>query len=252
MSQVPAAGRTLTTLRVLAAAPGPMTATALAHAVGAPRSSMYHLLSVMADAGFVVHFPEEERWGLGVVAFEIGAAYLRHDPLERLATPLLTAITKRTRGVVAHLAVLHGRETMYIAKSSSRRSDDVVVSVGVRLPATLTASGRAILAALPASQVRALFPGDRTLVDRTGRGPTSVQELRALLEVEAKQGFAFEDGFIEPGLASVAAPSADRDGRAIAAIAMTFDADQPATFRATAADQVRRAARELTLRLRGA
>ena len=252
MTQVPAAQRALATLRVLAAAQGPMTAVALAKSVGAPRSSMYHLLAVMAEEGFVVHFPEEERWGLGLVAFEIGAAYLRHDPLERMATPLLHLLARKSRGVVAHLAVLHGRETMYIAKVSSRSVDDVVVSVGVRLPASLTASGRAILAALPAAQVRALFPSDRLLVDRTGRGPLTVQQLRTLLDDEAAAGIAFEDGFIEPGLASVAAPVLDRDSRAIAALAMTFDADSPATFREGAAQQVRHAAREFTRRLRGA
>lgn len=252
MAQVPAASRALATLRVLASAPGPMTASSLAKAIGAPRSSMYHLLSAMASEGFVVHFPEEERWGLGLVSFEIGAAYLRHDPLERMATPLLQSLVRRTRGVVAHLAVLHGRETMYIAKASSRSSDDVLVSVGVRLPAALTASGRAILAALPAAQVRALFPHDRALVDRTGRGPATVQALRSLLDEETRQGYACEDGFIEPGLASIAAASTDREGRATAAIAITFDSASLDGMRDVIAQQVQRAARELTLRLRGA
>ena len=85
----PAATRALSALRLLAAAPGPVTAVALGRQLGIPRSSTYHLLAAMSAAGFVTHYPEEERWGLGVGAFEIGAAYLRHDPLERLGRPLL-------------------------------------------------------------------------------------------------------------------------------------------------------------------
>ena len=49
----------------------------------------------------------------------------------------------------------------------------LVSDVGVRLPATLTATGLAMLAALPAGQVRALFPHADTLVQRDGHGPSS-------------------------------------------------------------------------------
>ena len=54
----------------------------------------------------------------------------------------------------------------------------LVTDVGVRLPAHLTASGRAILALLPASQVRALYPGTDDFVDRHGRGPRTLSALR--------------------------------------------------------------------------
>jgi len=84
VSNVPASTRTLVVLRALAAAPGPLTAAGLARDLDLPRSSVYHLLSAMAAEGFVVHYPEDERWGLGVAAFEIGTAYLRQEPLERL------------------------------------------------------------------------------------------------------------------------------------------------------------------------
>jgi DNA-binding IclR family transcriptional regulator len=81
---VPASTRTLRVLTFLATQPGPVPMERIASAVGLPRSSTYHLLRAMIDEGFVVHLPEEKRYGLGVAAFEIGSAYLRHDPLERL------------------------------------------------------------------------------------------------------------------------------------------------------------------------
>ena len=83
MTNVPAASRALLILRTLAKAGAPMPAAAIATRVGIPRSSTYHLLTAMQESGFVMHFPEDERWGLGVGAFELGSAYLRHDPLER-------------------------------------------------------------------------------------------------------------------------------------------------------------------------
>ena len=123
--------------------------------------------------GFVVHFPDERTYGLGMAAFEIGSAYLRHEPLEMLARPVLGRLVARV-GETAHLGVLHGAETLYLLKEQpamSRIPVTLVTDIGVRLPAHLTASGRSILAHLPAAQVRALFPSARGFVDRTGQGP---------------------------------------------------------------------------------
>ena len=254
MSNVPAATRALVLLRALATSPGPVTATGLARDLGLPRSSTYHLLAAMESEGFVVHYPEEERWGLGVAAFEIGTAYLRQDPVERLARPLLAGLARRAGEVapcVAHVGVLHGRETLYLAlEESPRRHTSVVADVGVRLPASLTASGRAMLAALSPAQVRALFPHRDSFVDRTGRGPTTARALTALLRAEAARGWAEEDGFISEGLASVAVAAVDRTRHPVASLGLTFRAeDAGASRRAQLAELARASARELSRRV---
>ena len=254
MANAPAATRALSILRALAAAAGPVTAAGLARDLGLPRSSTYHLLSAMEQQGFVVHYPEDERWGLGVAAFEIGTAYLRHDPLERMARPLLGPLAQRVGQLVpgvTHLGVLHGRETLYLLlEESARRPVSVVADVGVRLPASLTASGRALLAALPAAQVRALFPDRESFVDRTGRGPLSPNALAALLRDERTRGWSEEDGFITDGLASVAAAAFDRGGRPVASVGVTFRSDSAdIRTRGRLAEAVRSTARELSRRL---
>ena len=253
-TNVPAATRTLTILSALAEAPGPVTAAALARDLGLPRSSTYHLLTAMSEAGFVAHFPEEERWGLGLATFEIGAAYLRREPLERWGRPVLHQLAVGIAEVapaVAHLGVLHGRETLYLAtEAPPRTAVTVVADVGVRLPASLTASGRSILALLPAAQVRALFPDRSTFVDRTGRGPTSPTALGRLLATERRQGWAEEDGFIVDGFASVAVAAVDRSGRPAASIGLTFRADRvDRRTRVELARQAGRAAKELSRRM---
>jgi DNA-binding IclR family transcriptional regulator len=220
-SDVPALRRGLAVLRLLATKAGPVTATAAARELGLPRSTTYHLLSELADAGFVTHLPEERRYGLGLAAFELGSAYLRHDPLERLAKPVLRRLIERT-GQTAHLGVLHGRETLYLIREQPANPYLTVTDVGVRLPAQLPASGRAMLAHLPAAQVRALFPSRDSFVDRTGRGPANLPQLRQVLSQERRRGWAVEDGHVTPGFASVAAPVLDHTGRPVAAISTTF------------------------------
>lgn len=254
-SDVPALRRGLAVLRLLASKAGPVTAAAVARELALPRSTTYHLLAELAEAGFVTHLPEERRYGLGVAAFELGSAYLRHDPLERLARPIMRRLIDRT-GHTAHLGVLHGRETLYLLREQPPQPYPTVTDVGVRLPAHLPASGRAMLAHLPPAQVRALFPGRDGFLTRTGRGPSHLPALRRLLAVERGRGWAVEDGHVTPGFASVAAPVFDHGERPIAAISTTFrhscpDERECGRTWPEQAELTRRAAAELSTRIGG-
>ena len=200
MSQVPAATRALRVLRFLATQADPVPLDRIVRACDLPRSTAYHLLNTMIDEGFVVHLPDEHRYGLGVAAFEVGSGFTRQEPLARLARRPLAELVDRT-GHGAHLAVLHGRDVLYVIEERAPGRPPLVTDVGVRLPAHLTASGRAILAALPASQVRALYPDRGAFVDRHGKGPTSLSALRTILTETRQGGHATEDGEVTPGTA---------------------------------------------------
>src|SRR5690606_38292476 len=186
-----------------------------------------HLLNTMIDEGFVVHLAEEHRYGLGVAAFEVGSGFTRQEPLARLARRPLAALVDHT-GHSAHLAVLHGRDVLYVLEERAPGRPPLVTDVGVRLPAHLTASGRAILSRLPASQVRALHPDRASFVDRHGVGPSSPSALRSLLSRTRQRGWATEDGEVTPGLSSVAAAVLDHNGHPVAGVAVTFPtAEEP-------------------------
>src|SRR5688500_15352651 len=137
-AQVPAAAQVLAILRYLARQAGPVPASAIARDLGLPRSTTYHLLTTLTDAGFVVHLPEERRYALGVSAYELGTGYTRQAPLQRLARVPLAALVDRV-GQSAHLAVLHGREVIYVIEERAPGRPPLVTDVGVRLPAQLTA-----------------------------------------------------------------------------------------------------------------
>ena len=248
---VPAARQALDLLQALARAPGPVPAAALARDLGLPRSTTYALLAELEGAGFVVHLPEERRYGLGVGAFEIGTAYLRQEPLARLARPVLGRLVEAV-GQSAHLAVLHGREVLYVVEERAPGRPRLVTDVGVRLPAQLTASGRAVLAGLSAAQVRALFPDASAFVDRHGAGPRTPAQLGRLLTTARAAGYATEDGEVTPGLASVAAAVHDHTGHPVAGAAVTFPADDvDEAGRRQLARRVTAAAGELTRRIGG-
>ncbi len=223
--QVPAATRTLAILRVLATSNRPLAASSVAAKLGLPRSSTYHLLTAMQESGFVIHYPEAKRWGLGVAAFEIGAAYSRQDPIRQLGTPLLQKVVQNFQPLplTAHIGVLHGHETLYIAKAESKRKLEVVTDVGVRLPAPLTATGRAIMLSMSAAEVKAQLAGSRGFVNRTDSGPKDMAELKKILSVEVSLGYTREDGFITAGYSSIAFPVMNAQHQAVAAIGVTFN-----------------------------
>jgi DNA-binding IclR family transcriptional regulator len=252
-SKVPAAENTLRILKLLASRRGPMAASNIATSLGLPRSSVYHLLGVMEANGFVLHLHEEQRYGLGISAFELSSAYSRQEPLSRLGRPMLASLVD-VIGESAHLAVLHGRDVLYIVEERAKNRPSLVTDVGVRLPSHLTASGRAILAALPKSQVRALYPNAAAFSARheTESPITKYSVLSSHLDQVRQRGYATEHGEVTPGFGSIAAAVTDHTGWPTAAVAVTFLEDKlPADQWPVLAARVKKVADDLSVRIHG-
>lgn len=249
MPNAPAATQALAVLRLLARSAEPLPAAMIARELGLPRSSTYHLLRVLREAGFVSHLEGDRRWGLGVAAYELGSAYSRQAPLQRIARPVVSGLVDRTAHT-AHLVILHGNDVLYVIEDRAPGRVSLVTDVGVRLPAALTASGLAVLAALPARQVRALYSSPDDFVVRRGGGPATLSALRSELSQVRQRGHAVEQDRVTPGLSSVGAAVLDHTDHPVAGIAVTYpnDALTPAQHRRVVA-AVTQAAADLSRRL---
>lgn len=223
MSSVPAARDVLRIVKYLAGHSGPVRAATITRDLELPRSTTYHLLRVLQDEGFLLHSPETQGYGLSPLISDIGSSVLGANALARFAQPVLERLVAETRmPVVAHLGVLNHSDVVYASKVSASRAPAVVTSIGVRLPAHLTATGRAMLAALPEAQLRAVYPEQSALVLRAGPGPTTLPELDAILDAVRERGWAVEDGEITLDYASVAAAVLDHNRYPAAAVGLTF------------------------------
>ena len=198
VSLAPAADRTLDILEFIASN-GQTQAATLARELGIPRSTVYQLLEIL----------------------ERGSAYSRQHRVSQVAHPVLARLVDET-GENGHLAVLHGNEIIYVIEERAAHRPPLVSGVGVRLPSHLTATGRAILSALPRNQVRALYPNRQAFTDRTGIGPKSPKELEATLAETQRTGFAEEHGDVTPGFDSYAVAVRDYNDFPIAGLALTF------------------------------
>jgi DNA-binding IclR family transcriptional regulator len=248
----PAAHQSLTLLTFLSKQRGPVAAAFAATSLGIPRSTAYRLLGILVEHGFVIHYPEDQRYGMGIAAFELGSGFTRQEPLARLGAPILAALVDKL-GESAHIAVLNGRNVVYIVEQRAPHRPGLITEVGVRLPSHVTASGRALLATLPASQLRALFPDPAAFTRRAPEDGYSIRQLRAVLDQVRARGFAAEDGDVTQGLASVAVAVRDHSGWPAAGIAVTFPREHvPAERWPELAGEVRHSAAELSRRIRGA
>ncbi len=237
LPQVPAAKNVLSVLRYIAAQAGPVGAAAIARDAELPRSTTYHLLTALIEDGFVVHLPEERKYALGVTAHELGTGYSRQVPLQRLARFPIAQLVERTRRT-AHLAVMHGREVIYVIEERAKRQSALVTNPGVRLPAHLTASGRAMLASMSPDQLSALYPGPEAFPTRYESGVHSVPALNELLGRVRERGFSWEQDEVTDGFSSLAVPVLDRSGLAVASVTLTVP-NRPSLSPAAAARNAR-------------
>ncbi|MEY4397056.1 MAG: Transcriptional repressor IclR [Actinomycetota bacterium] len=243
-TQVPAADQTLAILGFLARQRASVPAATIASALDIPRSTTYHLLATLAEHGFVVN--GERRWALGLAAHDLGTGFLRQQPLALVGRPLVSKLVDAV-GENAHLAVLNGRDVVYVVEERAPGKPSLVTDVGVRLPAHLTASGRSMLAQMSREQLLALYPDDTAFANR-GDTVMTRRRLRDELRETRERGFATEHGDVTRGLSSVAVAIVDRVGWPIAALALTY-ADDSANSDVLVAD-VRKTAAEISRRLR--
>lgn len=255
--KVPAADQTLRILGLLARSRGPVPASIIAAQLELPRSTVYQLLQTLQVHGYVMHLPEERRFGLGIAAVELSSAYERQEPLTRIGRPLVAALVDKVR-VSGHLAVPSGSDVLYVIEERALGAPYLVTDVDVRLPMHLTASGRAILAALPKAQVRALYPSEHTFAHRltdTG-GIERYSQLRRVLDETTTRGFAVERGSVTEGFSSVAVPVLDHRAWPVAAIAVTFrdedfSAEDTESVYERLAAEVKSTAEKLSARIHG-
>ena len=142
---------------------------------------------------------------------------------------------------------LAARNVIYLIEERAINRPALVTDIGVRLPASLTASGKAMLAALPRPQLRALF---RDTSPAGAGGPVTYRTLTSELSVVKAAGYAVEDEGVAEGLASIAVAVLDRSGWPIASITLTVPRDRhPERTWPGLAQEVDRYASELSRRI---
>ena len=137
--------RALSILELLSLNEGPMALGEVATRLKLPKSSALSLLRALVAGDFCVT-DGKGLYALGIHTFEVGAGYLRSMTPVRSVTPELEWLTQ-VLAMTSHFAVLQGDEVIYLAKHDPAGLGlKLASSLGARVPAAVTAVGKAQLA----------------------------------------------------------------------------------------------------------
>jgi IclR family acetate operon transcriptional repressor len=187
-----------------------------AELLGVARSTAHRLLGALRQRGFVMQDRPNGAYRPGPALNEIGMAAISRIDIRRLARPALEELRELT-SETASLAVLEGSSIRFIDCVESPRSVRVGNRTGVVRPAHASAVGKAMLAELPAAELRRRYP-DPQLAPGTPAAITDRSRLDAELAEIRAQGYALNWAESAEGISAVAVALRDTAGSPLAAI----------------------------------
>lgn len=197
-SQVKSATRTLDIIEYVVAHDRPMVAQEIALALGIPVSSLSYLLGTLVDRGYLVR--EGRRYLAGPGLQRLQARDGAFTLAERTA-PLVRTLRVQLNET-ASFFVRHEWDVEALVTESSEQALRYAVPTGNRLPMHALASGKAMLAALPESELDRYFAE----TERLRFTPSTVISEKALRKEIAQvraDGYAFTDEEFSLGIAGI-------------------------------------------------
>jgi IclR family transcriptional regulator, blcABC operon repressor len=186
----PAVYRAVQVLDFLGRRSEPATITQIAVGVGFAKSSVSNLVSTLEAARMVRRVTGG--WALGYKVLELGQSMLASTTLvsefRRIVTSLPTL-----QNDTALLAALDGMEVIYLARHDGKQPIRLASDIGRRMPASVTALGKAMLAQMSEAELTARLATVEVLPRPTKRAHRTVRELRQDIAVIRDRGYAIDD-----------------------------------------------------------
>jgi IclR family transcriptional regulator, KDG regulon repressor len=192
--------------------------TELARRLGLGKSTVHRLLATLAAEQLIEQDPASGRYRLGLAVHELGAAVSSATDLHAAALTPMAALRGRT-GETVQIAVLDGREVVYVERLESPNTLRVFIEVGRRNAAHSTGTGKCLLAFLDERSLERLLDGWE-LPAKTPWTITDPQLLVEELQRIRRRGYATNRNESQPGVTSISAPIRDGANRVIASMSV--------------------------------
>ena len=217
---VPAVSRALTLLDQLAKVREPMSLARLASELALPKSSVHGLCNTLMSYGYLRR-QSDGAFLIGPRVMSLAEAFVSGTDVAQEFNALWADRGASPEETVV-LSVLSGTDALYMAVRNSARPLGLAFNVGMRLPAYLSGSGKAMLAFRTPDEVRELFAGGLP-VRLTRKGPRDVDALMKELAITRRRGYSIDDETVREGVFSFGAPVFDASGQAVAGIAVCIN-----------------------------
>ena len=193
-----------------------LSLTEIADEIGISKSTVHRLLATLESKRFLIRDSVTGRYHLGFRFLEMVSQVLE-DVNQNWALPYLRHLAEEC-GETVDLAVLDDDHVIYLQVVESTQRVKIAASVGQRLPAFCTATGKAFLANLPEEKLQKILSSGPTRY--TENTLLVLEDLEADLDQTRQRGFAISEQEYEKDINAVAAPILSADGYPIAAIAI--------------------------------
>ena len=199
---IPSLANALSAIELFNAENPEWTLSQIARELKLTPGSTRRVLRTLEVLGYAV--ADEGRFRLTARVLNLGFAYLSSQPFAMTAQPLMRELATKL-GITCSIAVLDGREVVYVARATYAQFEPVYVHVGARFPAYATSPGKVLLAALSDEELERRLYGWR-LEAFTPNTLASAEAIRAQLAAIRAQGWAINDQEMFLGNRSVAVP----------------------------------------------
>ena len=189
----------------------------LAGAVGLNKTTTYRLLTALESEGLVTRRGEADAYRLGPEVIVLGGRAIRANNLRLVSRPALEKLAEQT-GETATLEVMWQGQVLILGEVTGNHLVGATPYVGSQWPLHATATGKVLLAGLPAPARATVLK--LPLTAQTPRTITSRDALEKALNRIREQGYALADQELELGYMSVAAPVHNHEGQVIAALSV--------------------------------
>ncbi len=190
----------------------------LAEELGLNKSTVLRLTGPLLDEHLLDRDRETGWFRLGHGALRLGQAYLSTLDLRSVAAEHLRRL-QREAGETVHLTVWESPGIVYVDKVEDETNVRMASRIGSRAPAYCTATGKAMLAWMPDTEVEAVV--DAGLRPVTSWTISDASRLRADLARIRARGYSIDDRENEPEVRCVAAPIFDHTGEVTAALSVS-------------------------------
>lgn len=199
----PAAYRAVQVLDFLGRRTEPATITQLAVGLGLAKSTVSNLVSTLEVARMVRRV--NGGWALGYKVLELGQSMLASTTLVSEFRRVVTGLSTLQNDTVL-LAALDGMDVIYLARHDGYQAVRLASDIGRRMPAVVTALGKAMLAQMPDEELSERLATLEVLPRPTKRAHRTVRELRADLTEIRDRGYSIDDEQNTIGVTCFAVP----------------------------------------------
>ncbi len=217
---VPAVSRALTLLDRLARGRVPMSLAQLTNELALPKSSVHGLCNTLVSFGYLRRQPDGA-FLIGPGVMSLAEAFVSGIDVAQEFNALWADVGTAPEETVV-LSVLSGGDALYVAVRNSARPLGLAFTVGMRLPAYLSGSGKAMLAHLPPGEIRTRFAAGLGQ-HLTRKGPREIEALLKELATTRKRGYSVDDESVREGVYSFGAPVRDAAGSVVAGVAVCIN-----------------------------